>query len=90
MNQYCVAHLNEYWLTLPIITEVFVTIGSGMRPTGKILTYLSGLSYLDTRNDQSIVIKTIQILYWHNSYILAGRCVKFHSNEAKFGRFMTF
>ena len=36
-----------------------------MRPTGKILhvTYLCGLSHLDTRNNQLIVIKTIQNLY---------------------------
>ena len=47
-----------------IITEEFVTIGYGMRPTGKILTYLSGLSYIDTRNSQSIVIKkNIRNLY---------------------------
>ena len=61
-----------------------------MRPTGKILTYLSGLSYLDTRNNQLIVIRTIQNLYRQNSHILAGRCAKFHSNDAKFGGFMTF
>ena len=34
-----------------------------MRPTGEILTYLRGLSYLDTRNNQLIVIKTIQNVY---------------------------
>ena len=49
-----VAHLNEYWFTLRIITEEFVTIGNGMRHTGKILPYLSRLSYLDTRNNQLI------------------------------------
>ena len=38
-----------------------VTIGNGMRLIAKLLTYLSGLSYLDTRNNQLIVIKTIQI-----------------------------
>ena len=58
-----IAHLNEYWFTLRIITEDFVTIGNGMRLTEKILTYLSGLSYLDTRNNQLIVIRTIQNLY---------------------------
>ena len=58
-----IAHLKEYWFTLRIITEEFVTIGNIMRPTGKILTYLSGLSYLDTINNQLIVIKTIQNLY---------------------------
>ena len=54
-----IAHLNEYWFTLHIITEEFVTIDNGMRPIRKILTYLSGLSYLDTRNNKLIVIKTI-------------------------------
>ena len=34
-----------------------------MRPTGKILTYLYGLSHIDTGNNQLIVIKTIQNLY---------------------------
>ena len=85
-----IAHLNEYWFTSHIITEEFVTLGNGMRPTGKIITYLSGLSYLDTRNNLLIVIRTIQSLYWQNSHILAGRCAKFHSNDAKFGGFMTF
>ena len=55
--------LNEYWFTLRIITEELETIGNGMRPTGKKLTYSSGLLYLDTRNNQLIVIKTIQNLY---------------------------
>ena len=61
--KHTIAHLNEYWFTLRIITEEFVTIGNGMRPTGKILTYLNGLLYLDTRNNQLIVIRTIQNLY---------------------------
>ena len=61
--KHAIVHLNEYWFTLRIITEEFVTIGNGMRPTGKILTYLSGLSHADTRNYQLIVIKTIQNLY---------------------------
>ena len=61
-----------------------------MRPIGKILTYLSGLSYKDTRNNQIVVIKTIQTLYWQNSHILAGRCAKFHGNDTIFGGFMTF
>ena len=61
--EHAIAHLNEYWFTLRIITEEFVTIGNGVRPTGKILTYLIGLSHLDTRNNQLIVIKTIKNLY---------------------------
>ena len=60
-----------------------------MRPTGNILTYLGGLC-LDTRNNQLIVIRTIQNLYCQNSHILAGRCAKFHSNDAKYSGFMTF
>ena len=60
--KHTIAHLNEYWLTLRIITEEFVTNGNGMRPTGKILTYFSELSYLHTRNNQLIVIRTIQNL----------------------------
>ena len=55
--------LNENWFTFRVITKEFVTIGNGMRTTGKILTYLIGLSYLDTRNNQLIVIKTVQNLY---------------------------
>ena len=61
--KHTIAHLNEYWFMLRIKTEEFETIGNGMRPTGKILTYLSGLSYLDTRNNQLIVTRTIQNLY---------------------------
>ena len=75
---------------LRIITEEIVTIGNGMLPTGKILTYLGGLSYLDTRNNQLIVIRTIQNLYCQNSHILAERCAKFHSNDTKYSGFMTF
>ena len=56
-------HLYEYWFTLRVITEEFVTTGNGMRPNGIILTCLNGLSNLDTRNNHLIVIKTIQNLY---------------------------
>ena len=38
--KHTIAHLNEYWFTLPIITEEFVTIGNGMQPSRKMLTYL--------------------------------------------------
>ena len=39
-----------------------MTIGNSMGLTRKILTYLSWVSYFDTRNKLLIVIKTIQKL----------------------------
>ena len=61
-----------------------------MRPTRKILPFSSVLVYLNTKNDQLNVIKTIRNLCWHNSHIWTRQRAKFQSKDAKIGGFMTF